>query len=201
MVRTADWAIIERVMNGRPDEFELLVKKYDYKIQQIVISLVRNVQDQQDMNQDIWMFAFQHLSSLREPDRFPQWLYVIARNRCRKYLRERKSRGMAITELQTETPVSLEDEHLKRAKNRRIQKAMGNLSKSLQRTITMYYFAGCSCNEVSTIMDVPVGTVKRRLSEARKKLRTIFKGWSQYPAETTLHLRSIIIAAPICTTL
>ena len=62
----------------------------------------------------------------------------------------------------------------------------------------MYYFTGYSCDEVSLRMDVPVGTVKRRLSEARSKLRNMFRNWSRNPFEGSLDLRHLIVAAPIC---
>ena len=201
MLRDADCAIIERIKNGCPNDFEMLVKRYDHKLQPIVMPCAQNLQDQQDIIQEIWMYAFQNLASLRDHDKFPHWLCVIARNRCFKYLRERKNFRNVISDFQIESEVPLEDEHLKQVKNHRIQKAMENLSKSLRRTIAMYYFTGYSCNQVSLMMDVPVGTVKRRLSDARKKLKNIFKAYSEYPTERALRLRSLIIAAPICTTL
>ncbi len=199
MAHTTDGIIIENVLNGCPDDFEMLVNRYDREIKRIVGVMVRNRQDEQDIVQDIWLSAYQRLSSLRERDRFPQWLRVIARNRCFAHLVDRKNQGEEWSEVQHGEPAWPGDEHLKRAKNRRVQRAVDTLSQALRRTVDMYYFTGYSCDEVSTRMNVPVGTVKRRLSDARSKLRSIFRNWSQYPAEGSLDLRHLIVAAPICT--
>ena len=202
MAHTADGLIIESVLNGRPDDFEKLVRRYDREIKRIVGSMVKNRQDKQDIVQDIWLSVYQRLSSLRDRERFPQWLRAIARNRCLAHVGDRKYREAAWTEVLPEEGAGGAwpgDEHLKRANSRRVRKAVETLSQALRRTVAMYYFTGYSCDEVSTRMNVPVGTVKRRLSEARSKLRNMFRDWSRYPAEGGLDLRHLIVAAPICT--
>ena len=202
MAHTADGLIIENVLNGCPDDFEKLVKRYDREIRRIVGAMVRNRQDKQDIVQDIWLSAYQRLSSLRDPERFPQWLRTIARNRCLAHVGDLQHREKAWSEVQTEEGAGTAwpgDEHLDRAKRRSVRKAVATLSHALGRTVAMYYFTGYTCDEVSTRMNVPVGTVKRRLSEARNKLRSMFRDWSQLPAEGGLDLRHLIVAAPICT--
>lgn len=202
MAHAADGLIIESVLNGCPDDFEKLVKRYDREIRRIVGAMVTNRQDKQDIVQDIWLSAYQRLSSLRDPERFPQWLCAIARNRCLAHVGDREHRETAWTEVHPEEVASSAwpgDEHLDRAKRRRMRNAVATLSHALGRTVAMYYFTGYSCDEVSTKMNVPVGTVKRRLSEARRKLRSMFRNWSQLPAEGGLDLRHLIVAAPICT--
>ena len=199
MAHTADGFIIESVLNGCPDDFEMLVKRYDRDIQRMVGSMVGNRQDAQDIVQDTWLSAFQRLSSLRDPERFPQWLRVIARNRCLAHLGDRKNEGAELTEAHPGEPAWTGDEHLKRADRRRVQRAVKTLSRALGRTVAMYYFTGYTCDEVSARMHVPVGTVKRRLSEARGKLRSMFGNWSRYPEQGGLDLRHLIVAAPFCT--
>ncbi len=199
MAHTADGLIIASVLNGCPDDFEKLVKRYDREIRRIVGSMVGNRQDAQDIVQDTWLSAFQRLSSLRDPERFPQWLRVIARNRCLAHAGARKNQETDWSEARPEEPAWPGDEHAKRANSRRLHKAVDTLSQALRRTVDMYYFTGYSCDEVSTRMNVPVGTVKRRLSEARGKLRSMFGNWSRHPFEGSLDLRHLIVAAPICT--
>lgn len=199
MAHAADGLIIESVLNGCPDDFEKLVKRYDREIKRVVGSMVRNRQDEQDIVQDVWLSVYQRLSSLRDPERFPQWLRAIARNRCLAHVDDLQHRETAWTEVRPEEGAWPGDEHLKRANSRRVRKAVKTLSQALRRTVAMYYFTGYTCDEVSTRMNVPVGTVKRRLSEARSKLRSMFSDWSRYPAEGGLDLRHLIVAAPICT--
>ena len=199
MAHTADGLIIESVLNGCPDDFEKLVKRYDREIKRIVGSMVRNHQDEQDIVQDIWLSVYQRLSSLRDPGRFPQWLRAIARNRCLAHVGDLQHQETVWTEIRPEESAWPGDEHLKRADSRRVRKAVKTLSQALRRTVAMYYFTGYTCDEVSMRMNVPVGTVKRRLSEARSKLRSMFRDWSQSSAEGGLDLRHLIVAPPLCT--
>ena len=199
MAQMADGLIIESVLNGCPDDFEKLVVRYDREIKRIVGAMIGNRQDAQDIVQDTWLSAYQRLSTLREPERFPQWLRVIARNRCLAHMDGRKSEGAGLPEDHSGEPAWAGDEHRKRADSRRVRRAVKTLSQVLRRTVAMYYFSGYTCDEVSTRMNVPVGTVKRRLSDARGKLRNLFEDWSRHPAERGLDLSQLIVAAPICT--
>ncbi len=199
MATSADGLVIESVLNGCPDDFEKLVNRYDREIRQLVRSMVRNRQDEQDVLQDIWLTVYQRLSSLRKPERFPQWLRTIARNRCLAHVGDQKNREAKWTEAQPEESAWPGDEHIKRANSRSVRKAVAALSQALRRTVTLYYFTGYSCDEVSSRLDIPVGTVKRRLSEARRKMRSMFRDRANYPTEGWLDLRHLIVAAPICT--
>ena len=78
MAHTADGLLIESVLNGCSDDFEKLMKRYDREIRRIVGAMVTNRQDRQDIVQDIWLSVYQRLSSLRDPERFPQWLRASA---------------------------------------------------------------------------------------------------------------------------
>ena len=198
MSHTADGLIIDSVLNGCPDDFEKLVQRYDLDIRRVVGAMVSNRQDEQDIVQDVWLAAYQRLSSLRDPGRFPQWLRTIARNRCLAYNGDRRNHG-EWSEVQPEEHDWPGDEHLKRANSRKVRRAVDTLSQALRRTVAMYYFTGYTCDEVSTKMNVPVGTVKRRLSEARSKLRSMFGNWSRFSTEGGLDFRHLIVAAPICT--
>ncbi len=198
MAHTADGIIIDSVLNGCTDDFETLVKRYDREIRHVVGSMVRNRQDVQDIVQDVWISAYQQLSSLRDRERFFHWLRVIARNRCLAHVGDLRNRGEEWPELEPGHDAWPGDEHLKRANSRKVRRGVNALSQALRRTVAMYYFTGYSCDEVSLRMDVPVGTVKRRLSEARSKLRNMFRNWSRNPFEGSLDLRHLIVAAPIC---
>ena len=198
MAHTADGIIIENVLNGCSDDFETLVKRYDREIRRVVGSMVSNRQDAQDIVQDVWLSAYERLASLRDRERFLQWLRTIARNRCLAHVGDLRNRGEEWLEIEHGLDAWPGDEHQKRATSRKVRHGVNALSQALRRTVAMYYFTGYTCDEVSMRMDVPVGTVKRRLSEARGKLRSMFRNWSRSPFEGSLDLRHLIVAAPIC---
>jgi len=198
MTHTADIAIIESVLDGHPEAFERLVHKYDRQLSRFVGAMVRNRLDAQDIVQDVWLVAYEHLPALRDRKRFSAWLRVIARNQCLTHACEPKVNYAQWSNEWEDELHHPDDEHLKRARSRVVRKAVRSLSQALHRTVTMHYFNGYTCDEVSHQMKVPVGTVKRRLSDARSKLRNMFGNWPRFPLPDNLGLPSLVIALPIC---
>ena len=187
----SDEIIIARILDGRHDDFANLVNRYENEVKQIVCSFIRNQHDQQDVVQEVWVSAFQNLSSLSDHKRFLQWLKVITRNRCLSYFRQTKGSLEKLVDLEPRD--IFVDVHKRTTRNRSVRAAVSMLSQVLRNTVAHYYFTGYSCAEVSVKMDVPVGTVKRRLAEARSKIRKILDArWSQMPESGSFYLKNLV---------
>ena len=192
MAAKLDALLINKTLSGETENFEVLIQKYSPEVERYVHSIVQDPLDVQDILQDIWMIAYQRLDSLRDHTKFINWIYSIARNNCRAYLKGPTLEGIPEENVLTHECAHPEDEHIKREKKRQLLKAVDSLSQKLKRTVTLHYLTGYSCPEVSTTLNVPVGTVKRRLSDARKELRRIFKDWSQQSGQDSLGARSLV---------
>lgn len=186
-----DEMLINNTLRGDSNKFETLVNKYGQVVERYVRSIIHDPLDVQDILQDIWLVAYQRLDSLRDQTKFSNWIFVIARNKCRAHLKGPSYTAVSLSEEKPTYPYHPEEEHIKRSKNRRLLSAVDSLSQILKRTVTMHYMLGHSCPEVSTQLNVPLGTVKRRLADARKELRRIFKDWSQQSGHDTPGVRSL----------
>ena len=175
----SDADLVAQTIRGETETFEMLVSRYEKDLIRFLQSRIDHTQDVQDISQDIWLTVYQHLKTLKKPDQFGSWMFAIAKNTCRSYYK-RKKPSVALSESHGEVEHP-DDEHLRRVNRRRIMDAVSSLSQILRRTVTLYYVAGYTTGEVSNSLNVPVGTVKRRLSDARKLLKTAIKDWYQTP--------------------
>ena len=171
----SDAELIRRILDGESDVFEILMTRHETSLLRYVLSLINHGHDAQDITQDIWLSAYQHLNEIKNAENFKNWLYAIARNRCRYYL-GRRVEPLQLFDDHTEL-FDPEDEHIRRARRRRVLNAVASLSQILRKTVTLYYITGYTCSEVSHRLNVPVGTVKRRLADARKQLKLVFNQW------------------------
>lgn len=157
---------------GNNEAFNALLKRYEIKLNRYVNKIVKHDQDTQDLTQDIWLQVYEHLNELRSPEHFGVWLFTIAKNRCRYHLGQK---GKIIqTPLDGQELVDPNEEHVRQAQRRQVKRALSSLSTMLRKTVTLYYLTEYTTGEVSSSLNVPVGTVKRRLSDARKKLKSLF---------------------------
>lgn len=169
--------LVNEVLNGNTNAFEELYQLTSGKVYFTCLSFVKNEQDALDLMQETYLSALTHLSALKEPDRFPQWVSSIATNKCRDYLG--KKSPLLLDEEVLDTLPSNEDdltlpEHYitERAKRKILMDIMGEqLSMVQYQTILLYYFDGLSQQEIAKCMECPEGTVSYRLSVARNKIK------------------------------
>ncbi|MBT5875080.1 MAG: hypothetical protein HOH43_16800, partial [Candidatus Latescibacteria bacterium] len=90
MLQSIDVALIRQTIAGDPGSFERLVTRYERSLTRYLRSRVDHDSDVQDLSQDIWLSAFQHLGDLKRPEQFGGWLFTIARNRCRAHFKRQR---------------------------------------------------------------------------------------------------------------
>lgn len=167
-----DATFVARVLKGELEAFAPIIERYKDAVFGVALSRLRNFHDAEDLTQTTFVEAFGQLDRLKEAGRLGPWLRTIAINRCINFLKRRER----IVDFETiEEPVStkpspeiaLEQSELRD----QVMAAIGRLSKTQRETVTLFYIGEYSLAEVAAIQDVPVGTIKRRLHEARKKLK------------------------------
>ena len=166
--------LVEKAKAGDLEAFDQLVARFQDAVCGTVYGVVGSFDDAQDIGQEVFIQAWRDLSTLRDADRFPGWLHHIAQNRCRDFLRRTRREGKCI-------PGSLEapsggdsgdpaEEVARRESERRVRTVIGGLSKANRVTTMLFYINGYSIQEIAHFLEIPVGTVKRRLHESRKQL-------------------------------
>ena len=166
----SDSDLIRQTLDGDTDAFGHLVDRYKDAVYGAAYARLGNFQDAQDIAQDAFIRAYRRLASLKSPDRFAGWLYAIACRLCQDHRRARREILLPDDGAST-IPHDPSEEHDRRALHRRIQRAVAALSEIHRETVTLYYINGYTSGEVGQFLNVPVGTVKRRLSDARKQLK------------------------------
>ncbi len=181
----ADALLVERVKLGDMRAFEMLVVKYQRRVERLVGRMVRDVDLVPDIAQETFIRAYRALPKFRGESAFYTWLYRIAVNTAKRALLELK-RDPLITEGQRtndhdedetsrieneltsgETPESLlASKQVAVAVNSAIEA----LSDDLRQAITLREIEGLSYDEISDLMNCPIGTVRSRIFRAREAI-------------------------------
>jgi RNA polymerase sigma-70 factor, ECF subfamily len=170
--RTTDEALVAQALAGGAEDFAPIVTRYKDAIFGVSLARLRHFEDAEDIAQQAFLEAFQRLENLKDPGRLGPWLRSIAIHRSISYIERKKSvvelDGLELIDEDAPSPHENLEQNELRA---RVIAAIGRLSKVQRETVTLYYISGYSQQEVAAIQEVPLGTVKYRLHEARSKLK------------------------------
>jgi len=173
-MRTEDGYIVNQCINGDSAAFGLLVDKYKASIFVLAYSRLRNFHDAEDITQEVFLKAYQKLSTLRRWDRFLAWLYVITSNLCRDLLRERAKRPDSEFIADQEARFfdypsinSYQEEQLHES----LHEALGLLPQMYREVLTLYYLGAMESKEIAQFLGTSPSAIRQRLKRARSKLK------------------------------
>ena len=178
-----DQQLVIRVQKGDKRAFDLLVLKYQYKVQAIVGRFVRDRDEVADVTQEAFIKAYRALARFRGDSQFYTWLYRIAVNTAKNYLVSRSRRppssdvDVADAEYyagndrlkDVDTP---ENQLFRDELETVINDAMELLPDDLRTAVTLREYEGLSYEDIAAVMDCPVGTVRSRIFRAREAIDT-----------------------------
>jgi RNA polymerase sigma-70 factor (ECF subfamily) len=182
----ADAALVERVKQGDRRAFEMLVVKYQRRIERLIGRMVRDVDLVPDIAQETFIRAYRALPQFRGDSQFYTWLYRIAVNTAKKALMDLK-RDPLVTESarmgnrdDDEEPTRLENEPsdgetpdavlASKQIAAAVNLAIADLSEELRQAITLREIEGLSYEEIADLMNCPIGTVRSRIFRAREAI-------------------------------
>jgi len=166
-VKTDDRNVIERVLKGDTESFNILVRQWEKPIYNFVLRMIGDRDEAMDLCQDCFMKAYRELRTLKDHDRFSSWLYRIAHNACLS--RIRKNYGKTWVELDPDTQPS----HVPIENQLAVQKALRQLPEEQREVVILKIFHSLKFDEIASIQGAPVSTVKSRLYMGFEKLRSI----------------------------
>ena len=187
MEREDDIQLVHKVLSGDNAAFGILVEKYQKSVHDLIWRKIGDYHDAEDITQDAFLQAYKKLSTLKNPDQFAGWLYVIANRLCIDWMRKQKliqQRKPAMQSLEN-TPVEeieessytqhlLEQRVTERTEYRHalVQRLLEKLPENERMVVTLYYLDEMSTKEIGKYLGVPVNTIASRLHRARKRLQT-----------------------------
>jgi len=176
-----DKEIIERVKNGDKNAYDLLVLKYQQRVINLISRFVKNYADALDISQETFIKAYKALPNFRGESAFYTWLYRIAVNTAKNHLTvqsrkitksdydvaeiEQIEGNMTLTEQTTPENLLIKDELQETILN-----TIENLPEDLKSAIMLREIEGLSYEEIATVMECPVGTVRSRIFRARETI-------------------------------
>ena len=179
-----DAMLVERTVAGDQKAYELLVIKYQRRIQRLIGRMVRDVDLVEDIAQETFIRAYRALAQFRGDAQFYTWLYRIAVNTAKKALMELK-RDPTVSEnsfksadddetspLENELTSAETPEAVLASKEiaQIINAALEALPEELRQAITLREIEGLSYEEISEAMSCPIGTVRSRIFRAREAI-------------------------------
>ena len=181
----ADAPLIARVKEGDVKAFEMLVVKYQRRIERLIGRMVRDVDLVPDIAQETFIRAYRAIPQFRGESAFYTWLYRIAVNTSKKFLMELK-RDPLVTE--SARASRDEDDDSSRVENElsdgetpdavlaskqiaaAVNFAIEALSDDLRQAITLREIEGLTYEEIAELMNCPIGTVRSRIFRAREAI-------------------------------
>jgi RNA polymerase sigma-70 factor, ECF subfamily len=179
--KVTDKQLIERVKNGEKAAYDLLVLKYQQRIINLVSRFVRNQSDALDVTQEAFIKAYRALPNFRGDSAFYTWLYRIAVNTAKNHLavqsRRPSGNNYDVSEIeQIEGADALKEQAtpesllLKDELQATVLKAIEDLPGDLKTAIMLREIEGLSYEEIASVMECPIGTVRSRIFRAREAI-------------------------------
>lgn len=174
----SDNGLVQRVREGDTGAFDCLVASYEKAVYAIAVATAGNGPEAEDLTQTCFVEAFSRIGELRDGHRFAPWLYAIAHNRCRDWLRQRSRRPILLGDPSTlrgnsptELPTNPERAVLVSERNATIKAAVDALPPKYRLVVLLRYVGEVSYDEIAEVLSVSVSTAKVRCHRARKMLR------------------------------
>ena len=175
-----DAELIQRVLDGDDTAFSTLVKKHQKPVHALAWRKTGDFHVAEEITQDTFLKAYQNLSTLKEPQKFASWLYVIAANYCKMWRRKKRLSTQSLEDTDNAELEKIAYSGYVIAENEQaavetqrevVKKLLAKLQESDRTIITLYYLGEMTYEEISEFLGVSVASIKNRLYRARRRLK------------------------------
>ena len=190
--------LVNKSIKGDNDAFGELIRRYENFVYNIVYHAIGNRDDAFDVSQEVFIKAFRALKNFRGDCKFSTWMYKIAVNASKDYIREKSKRNTVSLSDWTdddsgdEATVSIkppeivedsidarpEDAYERNERRELVREAIASLSEDHKSIIILRDIEGYSYEDIAEMLNLEIGTVKSRLNRARNGIREYLKEWN-----------------------
>jgi len=164
-----DQYFIEQCLDGRPDEFRHLVRRYQTAVTAYLTSKLGNKTNAEEAAQETFVRAYFGLSDLKKRESFSSWLLGIAGRVAKEQLRNK------IQLADMDTLAERQSQGQKAEDDFELQQAFAKLPDSYREIILLRFYANQSCQQIAANLNMPLGTVTKTLSRAYVELRQLLE--------------------------
>ncbi len=179
MDQITDEQLLVLFRNGDENAFAQLVKRYEKELYNFLLRFLGQSSIAEDVFQEAFLQVHISADSFQENRRFRPWLYTIASNKARDLLRSRARRPTVQISAQDDEQdvgslwdylltdyTTAEDIYIEKQQKEKVREIVGKLPDHLRQILILAYFSKLSYQEMSDVLEIPLGTVKSRLHSA-----------------------------------
>lgn len=177
-----EFRIIRDILDGNRDQFRVLVDRYSPMVFHLVRGFEQNEQDVKDLAQEIFVKAYERLSSFGGTAKFSSWLYSIAMNHCRDYAKNVRRKNKRFSEMENyEVEAGMEPQEaadqklLREESQQRLKDAIEQLQPDYAEPLLLKYQDGLTYEAMSRRLGVTVSALKVRVHRARKEVKELME--------------------------
>ena len=163
-----DELLVMDAQDGDAEAMEKLVSRWQKRLWRHAFRLTSDSQAAWDITQQSWLGIIKGLRKLDDAANFKAWAYRITTNKSADWLKNKNNAKQISVE-------KIKNCKLEEKKNTGIKELLGKLDVRKKAVLSLYYFEQFSVSEISTALNVPKGTVKSRLYNARKELKELYQ--------------------------
>jgi RNA polymerase sigma factor (sigma-70 family) len=184
--KVEDYQLIDQALAGDQAAYEKLMQKYENVVSVLIRKIVYRNEEIEDLRQEVFIKAFNALSSFKREYAFSTWLFRIATNHAIDFLRKKQlatqsmqetieTQSGEITHQYASPEATPEAKLIQKEATSHIALAIENLPEKYKRCIIMRHKEDKSYEEIAEVLDLPLGTVKARIFRAREMLNKELK--------------------------
>lgn len=170
----SDEQLVGLAQGGNIHAYNMLLERYDRKIQQIIYFYINDHSNVNDLAQEVLLKVYRYLDYFKEESQFSTWLYKITQNTVKNYFRTISQRldseAQFINEQYSSPGNSPEYLLINIEFSEQIEAAIARLSDELRQCYGMHILEGHTYEDIAKKMHCPIGTVRSRIFRARKLL-------------------------------
>ena len=179
-MRNDNIELIQRILEGDDAAFACLVRKYQKRVHALAWRKIGDFHIAEDITQEAFLQVYRKLATLKNPNQFPGWLYVITNRCCLAWLRKKRIQTQSLEEIDMAIAegtsysryVSTEQaESAAETKRELVKNLLARLKESDRTVVTLYYFGEMTYEEIGEFLGMSADTVRMRVRRALQRLK------------------------------
>ena len=166
-----DQALISAVLAGQSQAFEEIVSRYQRAVYNLAVRTLRDSTEAEDATQEAFFKAYRALSTFRPGAKFSTWIFTICYRGCCDRLAKRKRLSGDELPDHADPSAGPEAQAERSDEAYRLRSAIDALPEKYRTVVTLYHLQGKQYEEIATVLNLPLGTVKTHLFRAKEQLR------------------------------